>query len=387
MAPFVACGGSSDSSFRGDAVPHGRRRWALATARKAGYRPATIAEACEIAAVTSPVISVALSVYNGARYLPEQLDSVLAQRDVAIELIAVDDGSTDGSVAVLRDYACRDRRIQVHVNPANLGATRSFERAMALGHGALIAPCDQDDRWHPDKLATLLAALGSHDLAYCNSRYIDERGQPTGRCISDDLPMMEGQRPLSFVFANSVSGHAALLRRSLFEAARPLAPTLYYDWLLAMAAAGRDGIVYVDRPLVEFRRHAWTCSTTGRRAGSPSASRNRQWLRDRRQLASALATSAFDRHRCAARLAAALALAMDGGSRRPLLAEIWRERAQITPDGKRAAVHAVRLQASLLRKLRRAGREPPLPPEDEPPPRLPQATAPPGATAEPSMGN
>jgi glycosyltransferase involved in cell wall biosynthesis len=367
-------------------VPHGRRRAALATARKAGYRPATIADAREIAAVSSPVISVALSVYNGARYLPEQLDSVLAQRNVAIELVAVDDGSTDDSVALLHDYARRDPRMQVHVNPVNLGATRSFERAMALGHGELIAPCDQDDRWHPDKLATLLAALGDRDLAYCNSRYIDERGQPTGRCISDDLVMMHGQRPLSFVFANSVSGHAALLRRSLFDAARPLPPALYYDWLLAMAAAAGNGIVYVERPLVEFRRHAQAFSTLGKQASYRPASRQRGWLRDRQRLADVLATSRADPDRRAERLSAALALAVGGRSRWPLLAWIWRERERIAPEGRQAIRHALHLQSRLLRKLRRARREPPLPPDDTPP-HPPQTAASLDATAEPFMGN
>lgn len=337
--------------------------------------------------MTSPVISVALSVYNGARYLPEQLDSVLAQRGVALELVAVDDGSTDDSLAVLRDYARRDGRIQLHVNPVNLGATRSFERAMALGRGELIAPCDQDDRWHPDKLATLLAALGSHDLAYCNSRYIDERGQPTGRCISDDLVMMDGQRPLSFVFANSVSGHAALLRRSLFDLARPLAPALYYDWLLAMAAAAGNGIVYVDQPLVEFRRHAQAFSTLGKHGGNRVANRQRRWLRDRQRLAAVLAARHADPDRRAERLSAALELAVDGHSRSPLLGWIWRERERIAPNGRHAIGHALHLQRRLLRKLRSARREPPLPPENEPPSTLPQTTAPPDATTAPSMGN
>lgn len=321
--------------------------------------------------MTSPLISVAMSVYNGARYLSEQLDSVLAQRGVALEVIAVDDGSTDDSVAVLRDYARRDARVQVHLNPSNLGPTRSFERAMALGRGELIAPCDQDDRWHPDKLASLLGALGKTDLAYCNSRYIDAQGVANGRCVADDLVMMAGQRPLSFVLVNSVSGHAALLRRSLFDSARPLPPELYYDWTLALFAAARHGIVYVDRPLVEFRRHPQAFSSLGHRGGGRLPSRQRRWFRDRHRLACVLAESGFDRNARAARLADALAQAINGDSRWPLLRAVWRERHGLSPDGKHAVLQALRLQGRLLRKLRRAQQEPPLSPESIPAPPPP----------------
>lgn len=355
--------GLFNSSFQGAAVLHGSIGNAFAS------MPASPSIA-EIAAVNPPLITVAMSVYNGARYLPEQLDSVLAQRGVELELVAVDDGSTDDSVVVLRDYAGRDRRIQVHLNPSNLGPTRSFERAMSLGHGELIAPCDQDDRWHPDKLAILLAALGPRDLAYCNSRYIDECGRATGRCVADDLTMMAGLRPLSFVFANSISGHAALLRRSLFDVIHPLPAELYYDWTLAMFAAARQGIVYVDRPLVEFRRHPQAFSSLGQRSGNRMTSRQRRWFRDRQRLVCVLAESAFDSDGGAARLSQALALATNEQSRWPLLRAIWRERERISPDGEGAALQALRLQARLLRKLRRARKEPALDPNAELP-RLP----------------
>lgn len=323
--------------------------------------------------MSQALISVALSVYNGARYLPEQLDSVLAQRNVALEVIAVDDGSTDGSLEVLHEYARRDARVRVHRNPSNLGPTRSFERAMALGSGELIAPCDQDDRWHPDKLATLQEALGTADLAYCDSRYIDAAGTPIGRRVSDDKRMMSGQRPLSFVLANSVSGHAALLRRSLFEAVRPLPPELYYDWALAMFAAARHGIVYVDQALVDFRRHAQAHSSLGKRGGTRGPCRQRRWFGERLGLARALADSGFDTSGSAARLAEAFAQALPAVCGGPLLRSVWRERRALTPDGRHPGWRAVRLQAELLRKLHRAQHEPTLNP-DRGPVELPPAS-------------
>jgi glycosyltransferase involved in cell wall biosynthesis len=307
-------------------------------------------------ASTSSLISVALSVYNGGRYLQEQLDSILAQRGVDLELVAVDDGSQDDSVAILQACARRDPRVQVHVNPANLGPTRSFERALSLCRGDYLAPSDQDDRWHPDKLASLLAALGEGDLAYGDSEYIDAEGRPGGRRISQERPMMSGHQALGFVFANSVSGHAALLRRSLFEAVRPLPPELYHDWVLAMFAAARNGVVYVDRPLVEFRRHANAFSPVGRRARASTHDRDRRWLLDRSRLLQALADSRFDADGSARRMARALAQAMAGSRRWPLLHCVWRERAALAGGQGSPALHAWRLQIRLLRKLRGARR-------------------------------
>ena len=132
-------------------------------------------------AAAQPLVSVALCVYNGERYLREQLDSILAQEGVRIEVVAVDDVSSDGSLALLQEYAAEDPRIRVVANDRNLGHLCSFDRAMSLCSAALIAPSDQDDIWHPQKLQRLLAAIGDADLAYCDSEYIDGDGHAARR--------------------------------------------------------------------------------------------------------------------------------------------------------------------------------------------------------------
>ena len=307
-----------------------------------------------------PRVSVALCVCNGERHLREQLDTVLAQRDVDLEVIAVDDGSSDGSVALLREVAARDPRLQVHVNPENLGPLRSFERAMSLGSGEFIAPCDQDDRWQPQKLAKLLAAIGNADLAYCDSEYIDDAGIAHGRGISSDLTMMSGHEPLQFVFSNSVSGHALLVRRALFDAARPFPPGLFHDWWLAMCAAARGGVVYLDEALVQFRRHDAAFSPLGKGAAKAPPSRNRVWIEERRALLRALAGSAFDRGGRAAEMLQALERAENGEGYGPLLRSIWRTRAAAPPWKGSTAINALRLQSRFIRKLRRARKEPPI---------------------------
>ncbi|HWG10681.1 MAG TPA: glycosyltransferase [Rhodanobacteraceae bacterium] len=310
----------------------------------------------------SPLISVALCTYNGERWLREQLDSVLAQDDATIEVVALDDRSSDGSVALLREYAARDPRVRVFGNDANLGPARSFERAMTLCRGAFIAPCDQDDVWEPEKLARLLQAIGAADLAYCDSRYIDEHGRFSGGDVSDHLSMMSGREPLQFLFANSVSGHAALLRRGVFERARPFPAGVFHDWWLALCAAAGEGVVYLDAPLVRFRRHGAAFSTLGHGQKTRDPSRQRLWLEVRRNLMVAHARTTLRGHERAQALLDAFDLARDQRRHLPLLRELWRVRAAAPPAGGNAMLNGVRQQVRFLRKLRRARGEPPLEP-------------------------
>ena len=302
-----------------------------------------------------PLVSVALSSYNGARFLREQIDSILAQQGVELELVCVDDGSTDASRDILADYASRDPRVSWSPNPGNLGPTASFERAMSICHGEFLLPCDQDDVCAPDKLRKLLDALGDADLVYCDSAYMDVDGRDLGERVSDRTRMLQGRRPVEFLFGNSVSGHAALVRRSLFEIARPFPEGVYHDWWLALCAAGRNGVRYLPEPLVHFRRHCDAFSPMGRQhKGSDRRGESVQWLQTRRALAAAYATRGLRDADAAARLHADLERALAGGATAPLLATLWSQRDAAPRWSGTAGLDAVRLWTRFAKKLRRA---------------------------------
>lgn len=293
-----------------------------------------------------PLVSIALSTYNGARYLREQLDSVLAQ-DVELEVVAVDDGSSDETPGILADYAGRDARLRWQPNPSNLGPTRSFQRVIGLCRGDFIAPCDQDDICLPGKLRTLLASMDGVDLAYCDSSYMDADGRDLGSRVSSSTRMLEGVDPLAFLFANSVSGHACLVTAECARAAMPFPAAAYHDWWLALFAAGRRGVRYVDVPLVRYRRHGAACSGMGRDAG-----RCGDWLALRRALVREYA-------RRGGRLRAEVALidgALDAGTGAgaALLRALWPRRASFRGRTGIASVDTLALVARLRRKLRRA---------------------------------
>ena len=204
---------------------------------------------------TEPLISVALCTYNGERYLREQLDSLLAQSYRHFEIVAVDDGSRDGTPELLKDYAKRDARLRVMLNPVNLGFRRNFSYAMSLCAGDFIAPCDQDDVWLPDKLRTLLEAIGAHALVYCDSELIGPDGRSLGTRMSDRWVMQNILDPAAFVLTNCISGHAMMFRRDLLRGAPPVPEEFFHDWWLGALAASRSGVVYCPRVLVHYRQH------------------------------------------------------------------------------------------------------------------------------------
>ena len=223
----------------------------------------------------SPLISVALCTYNGAEFLPQQLDSLLAQDWDNLEIVAVDDGSTDGTRGILQHYASRDSRISVHLNDRNLGFLLNFEKAFSLARGEFIAPCDQDDWWHPGKLRGLHAAIGNHAMAYCDSLLVDSNGRSLGRQVSDVLLMYEGQDPAAFVFGNCVSGHAMLARRTLVERAIPFPKAGFHDWWMAFVAASTEGLTYVPEPWVHYRQHAAAQTNLSGQTNRPKKRKNR----------------------------------------------------------------------------------------------------------------
>lgn len=241
---------------------------------------------------STPLISVALCTYNGERFLRCQLESLLAQDYPALEFVAVDDASTDGTLTILEEFRRRDSRLQVHRNAVNLGFNANFERAIGLCRGALIAPCDQDDIWERDKLSRLAAARGDAALVYCDSRLVDENGRDLGLRASDRVNMIDGSDARALLFHNCVSGHALIVTRELAAAAMPFPDGFFHDWWLALIAAARSRIVYVDACLVRFRQHAAsTTDLSGRKRVRPArtggAGRRMEWLERLCQLANA----------------------------------------------------------------------------------------------------
>lgn len=204
-----------------------------------------------------PVISIALATFNGARYLEEQLDSIAAQTFSDFEVVVADDGSTDCTCEILKRRAAVDPRFRILTSAPAGGLQRNFERVIAATTGEWIAPCDQDDVWATEKLATLLKAVQSADavMSYSDSRIVAADGCPVGTTAFESMTAIDGGGPLVFAFGNCISGHAMLFHRRLLEVALPFPEKPIYDWWIAAAATAIGRIVRVDIPLVDHRQH------------------------------------------------------------------------------------------------------------------------------------
>jgi glycosyltransferase involved in cell wall biosynthesis len=203
----------------------------------------------------APLVSIALCTYNGERYLIEQLDSLVNQTYANIEIIAVDDCSTDSTFDILLTYAARYSFFKCFKNDYNLGYPKNFEKAISLCSGKYIALADQDDIWDLDKINIMQANIGDSALIYHDSAFVDSDGKTMGISMSDVLNMYEGSNAFPLLFMNCVTGHATLFNAHLRQYLGTFSAEFHHDWWIALIATQHGGIKYFNKPLVQYRQH------------------------------------------------------------------------------------------------------------------------------------
>jgi glycosyltransferase involved in cell wall biosynthesis len=188
-----------------------------------------------------PLISVALCTYNGEKFLREQIDSILAQTYKNLEIVIVDDCSTDKTTNIINAYAEKDKRIKLFQNESNLGFNKNFERALGLTSGEYIAISDQDDIWLPQKLQSLLDNIKNNWLIFSNSSYLGDSKQ--GRLLNSfKLPA----NYKGILLRNHVTGHTSLMHRELLSFVLPFPKGGYYDWWMGFVASYHNKIAFLD---------------------------------------------------------------------------------------------------------------------------------------------
>ncbi len=205
-----------------------------------------------------PRVSVILCVYNGERFLSSTLDSIWAQTYAGYEVIAVDDGSTDASSALLETRG--DPRLRV-IHQSNQGTAGALSTGLRFSRGEYIAFLDQDDLWDPESLATHVAFLDAHpevQLSFCWFRVIDE----TGADIGLRSRRHRGQVSFQALLEDFVIGGSSniVARRSALAAAGDVDVSfrrIYdLDLCLRVALLGAEAIEAIPRDLMFYRRHS-----------------------------------------------------------------------------------------------------------------------------------
>jgi len=207
-----------------------------------------------------PLVAVAMATFEPEPELFErQVESLREQTDANWVCAISDDASSPERFAGLERAIAGDPRFTVTRGERRLGFYRNFERALGMvpAEAELVAFADQDDRWHPDKLATLARAIGGAQLAYSDARAV----RRDGTVISETL-WRERRNNFtnlaSLLIANTVTGATSMFRRDLLDLVLPFpeAPgTPYHDHWAALVALASGRIAYVDRALLDYVQH------------------------------------------------------------------------------------------------------------------------------------
>jgi glycosyltransferase involved in cell wall biosynthesis len=250
------------------------------------------------------LIAICMATYNpDVELLRAQVDSLRAQTDERWVCLISDDHSAPERFDQIREVVGGDPRfVDVSRSSRRRGFYRNFERALEMvpPEAELVALCDQDDRWYPEKLEVLRAALGDARLVYSDQRLVDAEGQVLAETLWKGR--RNNHRSLaSMLVANTITGAAALFRREVAELMRPFPDTpglQFHDHWLALVALAAGRIAYVDRPLYDYVQHSGAIFAEVSEASEPLADRPRRRLRlpdprGRRGLASGWRTAYF----------------------------------------------------------------------------------------------
>ena len=216
------------------------------------------------------MIEILLSTYNGAKYLPEQIKSVLNQSFTDWHLLIRDDGSTDETLNILNEYAEKyPLKIKRVVDDSgNVGVIRSFEILLKNSTADYIMFCDQDDFWLPDKIELSVEKILQMEkqfgknipfLVHTDLKVVDENRN----VISDSMWKFVGLQPkkilksiYNLALCNCVTGCTILMNKKAKEVSIPFVyPVEMHDAWIALCVKKYGEIDFVDTPTIEYRQH------------------------------------------------------------------------------------------------------------------------------------
>jgi glycosyltransferase involved in cell wall biosynthesis len=213
--------------------------------------------------------SVAMCTYNGADFLSDQLESIIAQSRQPDEIIVCDDGSTDETQTLLRQFAATSPvPVSLHFNEQNLGSVKNFEKAISLCTGDVIALSDQDDVWRADKLRLIEDAFRNAPkggMVFSDAEIVDENLQSLERRMWDQVSFDAHKRKLVrqgralevLITGWTVTGATMAFRSELVKLCLPIPDgiAMIHDGWIALNVAAVAEVVMIEEPLIKYRQH------------------------------------------------------------------------------------------------------------------------------------
>ena len=214
------------------------------------------------------MISIAMTTYNGEKYVAAQLRTILNQTLPADEIVICDDGSADGTVAVIRKIMAENPGVNIRLmeNETNLGYVRNFYKAISLTQGDYILLADQDDEWHADKIRRTLQVMQETKAAVVctNCHFIDGESNKLEKVEDYDRnpfidAVTETLTPISFyelVIGNIAQGCTYCFTSEVKEAYLRVNSThLIHDHQIMFVASLLGKAYFLDEALIDYRLH------------------------------------------------------------------------------------------------------------------------------------
>lgn len=202
------------------------------------------------------MISVCIAVYNGEKYLAQQLDSILVQLDEQDEVILSDDGSDEGTLTILKNYAEKDARICLIEGPRS-GVIANFEQAIKKAQGDYIFLADQDDVWLPEKVADTLAFFEKSpeiDVVVSDLVIVDEGLKMIRPSYFEYRKIKSGFWPN--ILRNSYIGAGMCFRGRMKKQILPIPCKVpMHDMWIGLLAEQTKSSAFLQKPLTYYRRH------------------------------------------------------------------------------------------------------------------------------------
>ena len=215
-------------------------------------------------------ISVAFIVYNGAKYMRTQLDSILAQTLNVDEIIVCDDASSDATKKILEEYKkSYPNLFTLHYNNKNLGPTKNLEKAIQAGTGDIILLADQDDYWDANKVDTIVKWFEQNPTmngVFTNGSLMNSKRELDNKyalwdVMSFPYKAVNNSQDLKLYIntvENSVTGATMAIRNNLpfLKQPFPLIKHLVHDRWLAMNLAETNSLGILNEKLIRYRIHS-----------------------------------------------------------------------------------------------------------------------------------
>ena len=199
-----------------------------------------------------PLVSVVIPTYNSEDYIAEALTSVLNQTHQNLEVLIVDDASTDNTIETVSQFAKKDHRITLEKLEINSGAATARNTAIKKAKGSYISFLDSDDKWLPNKLELQLKLIKEKDCAVVFSSYycMNENGVSLNKIVTA-LPRLNFQKILKCNYIGNLTG-----MYSVKKLGKLYAPDIRkrQDWALWITAIQKAGTAYgISEPLAVYR--------------------------------------------------------------------------------------------------------------------------------------